>query len=158
MQHASSDFEWTDVTITSLRELWAEGHSTAEIGRRMGVSKNAIVGKAHRLDLPARPSPIRKQGSAEPRVRRVQTPKLPTLPSLASGPTPTTKAITPTAPQPPVVIRPLGTRVIACCWPIGDPGTPSFRFCNTESVPGRQYCLEHCKRAFVPNRDHRAAA
>ena len=52
--------EWTAKAIDQLRALWAEGHSTAEIGRRMGITKNAIVGKAHRLDLPARPSPIRK--------------------------------------------------------------------------------------------------
>ena len=44
--------EWADETIIRLRELWDEGHSTAEIGRRLGVSKNAVVGKAHRLDLP----------------------------------------------------------------------------------------------------------
>src|SRR5476651_615251 len=52
--------EWNDEIIGQLRALWAEGHSTAEIGRRLGVTKNAIVGKAHRLDLPARPSPIRR--------------------------------------------------------------------------------------------------
>ncbi len=52
--------EWTEETIFRLRSLWQEGHSTAEIGRRMSITKNAVVGKAHRLTLPARPSPIRK--------------------------------------------------------------------------------------------------
>ena len=52
--------EWTDESITRLRDLWQEGHSTAEIGRRMLITKNAVVGKAHRLTLPPRPSPIRK--------------------------------------------------------------------------------------------------
>ena len=52
--------DWNEDTITRLRVLWDEGHSTAEIGRRMGVSKNAVVGKAHRMALPARPSPIRR--------------------------------------------------------------------------------------------------
>lgn len=51
--------EWSEEKIAKLRILWAEGHSTAEIGRRINVSKNAVVGKVHRLDLPARPSPIR---------------------------------------------------------------------------------------------------
>ncbi len=51
---------WTGERILALRRLWSEGHTTAEIGRRMGVSKNAVVGKAHRLDLPARPTPIRR--------------------------------------------------------------------------------------------------
>src|SRR4028118_921286 len=67
--------EWTAKAIDLLRGLWAEGHSTAEIGRRMGVTKNAIVGKAHRLDLPARPRPTRPQDTAGapapgPRPRR----------------------------------------------------------------------------------------
>lgn len=52
--------EWAEETVARLRMLWDEGFSTAEIGRRLGVSKNAVVGKAHRLDLPARPSPIRR--------------------------------------------------------------------------------------------------
>ncbi len=60
--------DWTHEAIERLRALWAEGHSTAEIGRRMGVSKNAVVGKAHRLNLSARPSPIRRD--AQPRAER----------------------------------------------------------------------------------------
>lgn len=58
--------EWTDELIARLRALWQEGLSTAEIGRRMGITKNAVVGKAHRLDLPARPSPIRKTDAGQP--------------------------------------------------------------------------------------------
>ena len=72
MRSTNSEFEWTDDTIRELRQLWSEGHSTAEIGRRMGISKNAVVGKAHRLDLPARPSPIRTDSS--PRPPRVTAP------------------------------------------------------------------------------------
>ena len=52
--------EWTEESITCLRGFWQEGLSTAEIGRRMQITKNAVVGKAHRLTLPPRPSPIRK--------------------------------------------------------------------------------------------------
>ena len=53
-------FEWSDEIITRLRTLWSEGYHTSEIGRLLGVSKNAVVGKAHRLDLPRRQSPIGK--------------------------------------------------------------------------------------------------
>ena len=74
MRNTNSEFEWTDDTIRELRQLWSEGHSTAEIGRRMGVTKNAVVGKAHRLDLPARPSPIRTGGSPRPPLRRAGSP------------------------------------------------------------------------------------
>ena len=52
--------DWTEETISRLRSLWQEGLSTAEIGRRMSITKNAVVGKAHRRVLPPRPSPIRK--------------------------------------------------------------------------------------------------
>lgn len=49
---------WTDEMVEALRRLWAEGLSTSEIGRVLGVSKNAVVGKSHRLHLAPRPSPI----------------------------------------------------------------------------------------------------
>ncbi|WRH87295.1 GcrA family cell cycle regulator [Nguyenibacter sp. L1] len=52
--------EWTEETIARLRELWQQGLSTAEIGRQLAVTKNAVVGKAHRLGLQSRPSPIRR--------------------------------------------------------------------------------------------------
>ena len=49
---------WDLDAICLLTALWHEGHSTAEIGRRLGISKNAVCGKAHRIDLPSRPSPL----------------------------------------------------------------------------------------------------
>ena len=83
--------EWSDDIISRLRVLWVEGLSTAEIGRRLNVSKNAVVGKAHRLNLPPRPSPIRRgaEGSASPRPqapRRAQGPTLPPLAASIGGP------------------------------------------------------------------------
>ncbi|MBK1666882.1 hypothetical protein CKO28_02345 [Rhodovibrio sodomensis] len=56
---------WTDERIQELTRLWQAGHSASEIGKRLGVSKNSIVGKAHRLKLPSRPSPIKQQQRAE---------------------------------------------------------------------------------------------
>jgi GcrA cell cycle regulator len=74
------DSIWSDDLITALAALWAEGHSTAEIGRRLGVSKNAVVGKAHRLSLTPRPSPVKivpgqqRKRKALPRLVEVYTP------------------------------------------------------------------------------------
>lgn len=51
---------WTESIISELRDLWTSGLPTSEIGRRLGSTKNAIVGKAHRLELPSRESPIGK--------------------------------------------------------------------------------------------------
>lgn len=59
---------WTEERIEALGRLWAEGLSTAEIGRRIGVTKNAVVGKAHRLHLTPRPSPVKP--SDKPRRRK----------------------------------------------------------------------------------------
>ncbi len=48
---------WTPERLATLRAEWATDASTAEIGRRMGISKNAVIGKARRLELPAREAP-----------------------------------------------------------------------------------------------------
>lgn len=164
--------DWTDEVIERLRAFWAEGLSTAEIGRRMGVSKNAVVGKAHRLALPPRPSPIRRNAAGQAPKRSV-TPRAlgPTLPSLgASAPVDTDavqvrniphKALTPAPSRPvsvPAVARSSGGRHIACCWPIGEPGTRSFRFCDAHSLAGKPYCAEHASLAYVKIRDRREDA
>ncbi|QEO16951.1 GcrA family cell cycle regulator [Acetobacter vaccinii] len=108
--------EWTEEIIAQLKDLWAEGLSTAEIGRRLSITKNAVVGKAHRLGLPARPSPIRRDGKAKPAVAdkapspttvdaaQPQTPAAPPVVAVAQPGTPpaavvaaVTPAITPKA-------------------------------------------------------------
>lgn len=156
--------EWTEDAITRLRGLWEEGHSTAEIGRRLGVSKNAVVGKAHRLSLSARPSPIRRDGVERPlrppAPRRVIGPTLPPL-AGAALPRPTEP---PPAPMPvrpaPAEAKPVrtGLRTLPCCWPIGEPGSPSFRFCDAEALPGKPYCSDHAQLAYVRLRDRREDA
>ncbi|MBB2200450.1 GcrA family cell cycle regulator [Gluconacetobacter tumulisoli] len=100
--------EWTEETIARLRELWQQGLSTAEIGRQLAVTKNAVVGKAHRLGLQARPSPIRRPAaSARPTV---EAPSAPT--GVAPAPVVAAPAVsTPVAPteavdRPPVTVQP----------------------------------------------------
>lgn len=77
--------EWNNSTIAELRRLWDEGHSTAEIARRLGTTKNSCVGKSHRLGLPARPSPIKRDGCPNPPpIRRILPQRtIPLLPSEA---------------------------------------------------------------------------
>ncbi len=152
--------DWNEETIARIRALWAEGLSTAEIGRRMGVTKNAVVGKAHRLNLPARPSPIRRIPGEKREPRRVAVKRVtgPTLPSLESA----RQSAPP--PRQPVVLRPVPTqprpagRVSACCWPLGEPGTPDFRFCGDPTMPAKPYCEEHVALAYVKVRDRREDA
>lgn len=62
---------WTRELDARLAELWATGLSTPEIGRQLGVSKNAAVGRAHRLNLPGRASPIIRQNPRTPAQQRL---------------------------------------------------------------------------------------
>jgi GcrA cell cycle regulator len=158
--------DWTAEAIERLKALWAEGHSTAEIGRRMGISKNAVVGKAHRLSLPARPSPIRRD--AEPRPAPV--PRAPRPMPVARQAPPLMLRAAPVAPAPAVAASPVAPIVRAfpaarprfgsrsCCWPIGEPGTAGFRFCGGDPMAGKPYCTEHAALAYVKPRDRREDA
>ena len=168
--------DWTVEAIDRLHALWAEGHSTAEIGRRMGVSKNAVVGKAHRLNLPARPSPIRRDvvATAKPAPARRHT--LPPLRAALREPLPQIAAAAPPRRPAPVmtaappaavpVARPVAAaprpfpRVggKSCCWPIGEPGTSGFTFCTAEAMVAKPYCAEHAAIAYVKVRDRREDA
>ena len=173
--------EWNEDAITKLKTLWDEGHSTAAIGRRLGVSKNAVVGKAHRLSLPPRPSPIRRDAVARPATaRRAVGPTLPPL--VTSEPQPERSATPPNrelaaASAPPPAVSPRAAqrpepairvvpqreaprvgRNVECCWPLGDPGTRNFRFCDAPAQAGRPYCGTHAALAYVRVRDRREEA
>ena len=159
MRSTNSEFEWTDDTIGELRRLWSEGHSTAEIGRRMGISKNAVVGKAHRLDLPARPSPIHTGSTPRPprAPRRQPVPRLADTVQLSClGDANIQAPVEPIAPTVgPVRHKAIASRRIGshpCCWPIGQPGTPAFRFCDDPAPLDVPYCDEHARRAYKPRR------
>ena len=149
--------DWTDVRISTLRQLWDGGVATAEIGRQMGLSKNAVIGKVHRLRLPPRPSPIRQGNHSAGRERHVPVPKLADLVPLPTlvDPKP------PSAPQPPppppatalsqARWRPTGAgfEPDPCCWPIGHLGTASFRYCDAPAYSGKPYCGEHLALAHA---------
>ncbi|MCX8667749.1 GcrA cell cycle regulator [Acetobacteraceae bacterium B3987] len=86
--------EWTDELIARLKELWEQGLSTAEIGRQLSITKNAVVGKAHRLGLPPRPSPIRNKTAAEGTAKpaRSRSKKAEAAPVAAEAETPAPSA------------------------------------------------------------------
>ncbi|MFL2771507.1 MAG: GcrA family cell cycle regulator [Rhodospirillaceae bacterium] len=117
---------WTDDRIGKLKKLWAEGLTTGEIGRRLDVSKNAVVGKAHRLGLKGRPSPIRRAGS-KPVAKEEE--RVYTLADLNSQ---------------------------TCRWPIGDPKEEDFHFCGKPIFQGKPYCLDHCAAAYVGSNKNRS--
>jgi GcrA cell cycle regulator len=157
--------EWNDETIESLRQMWDEGLSTAEIGRRLGFTKNAIVGKSHRLKLTPRSSPIPATGGSngKPRVVRRKARGAEEL-AQARARTKSVVELRQQPPAPPPPTKPTVTpgtakfgRTISCCWPCGEPGKPGFHWCGAPAMTGRPYCEEHCALAYVPVRMKEAA-
>jgi GcrA cell cycle regulator len=156
-------FDWTAEAIARLRTLWAEGHSGAEIGRRMGLTKCAVVGKAHRLDLPARPSPIRAmaEGAARkpPRSRldgpRQRPPRI-GLAALehARAVSAAASAARPVAAAPATAPverpRPFAQRR-TCQWIEGEARGGDSRFCAADAAPGSSYCPSHHARCWHPS-------
>jgi GcrA cell cycle regulator len=139
--------DWTPEQITELTRLWGEGLTTSEIGKRLGISKNAVVGKAHRLHLSARPSPIKRTGP-RPAVFRstVKLPGAPRAPRVRHAATGTHHAPRPAAPP----VRWTGELSNNICkWPVGHPGDEDFHFCMDRALVGKPYCAEHCAQAFV---------
>ena len=130
---ADSSNVWTDKRLAELKKLWSEGLSISQIGEALGVSRNSIAGKAHRIGLPKRPSPINTQKMARPKPADVVPPSS-DLP-LRMG------------------LRQLEWSRNKCCWPTGDPRKTGFLFCGDPIVPGKPYCLKHCEQAYTTSRD-----
>lgn len=157
---AVAPIEWTEAKKTQLRALAAEGHSYATIASMLGATKNAVVGQAHRLKLPARPSPIAVRGprpvkAKPPAAGRITLPALPTTGVVLAAQVKAAGALelaargvaAPKQPAPPA--RHVSGR--RCCWPLGDPRSAGFRFCDAAGVvPGKPYCAAHCARAYTP--------
>ncbi len=123
---------WNDERLNELKKLWAEGLSISQIGEALGVSRNSIAGKAHRMGLPKRPSPISKPkvDTANPELV-VEEQGLPLR----------------------LELRQLIWSRNKCCWPTGDPKKNGFLFCSDTVVPGKPYCLTHCQEAYTNSRD-----
>jgi GcrA cell cycle regulator len=169
---------WTDERVELLKKLWTQGLSASQIAGELGggVTRNAVIGKVHRLGLSGRAKapptqaarPARKatrapshplthgaSGASAPQVRG----NLALAPKMEAAPAP----IIQVAPQPvQEVVIPISERVTImelresmCRWPHGDPTTPEFRFCGAKSPPGTPYCAYHSQVAYQPSLERR---
>lgn len=142
---------WTDERVTLLKKLWGEGKTAAEIAKELGgVTRNAVIGKAHRLKLSNRVSPIQqnKKPVAAPAPAKQQQNNKPSA------------TATPTVKRKPRVEIPIDDdreripltdlKAGQCRWPIGDPRDENFGFCGAPSISGLPYCLEHAQIAYQP--------
>ena len=140
---------WTDARVEILSQLWREGQSASAIARTLGgVTRNAVIGKAHRLGLggrarPARPG-SRPAGPPAKRERRVSRRRLAPTATPAPAELPQAQGLTDMASVGPH----------ACRWPIGDPKAPGFALCGRPVRRGA-YCLHHGALAYrATPRDH----
>jgi GcrA cell cycle regulator len=96
--------EWTEERTTLLRTLWLQGQTASQIAERLGgVTRNAVIGKAHRLDLKARPSPV-KPNDVKPEPKKAAA--APQRPPMAKKPLPPRPAPSASEPRPPAEARP----------------------------------------------------
>jgi GcrA cell cycle regulator len=150
--------EWSTERIEQLRSLWHDGLSASQIATHLGgITRNAVIGKAHRLGLTGRPSPIKNRAVGVVRPRPPRRPRVEQVaaPRIAVAAPPPPRQVEP-PPQryvemedvPGATILTLTDRI--CKWPIGDPRHPDFHFCGRASAEGLPYCADHARRAYQP--------
>ncbi|MEO0989612.1 MAG: GcrA family cell cycle regulator [Pseudomonadota bacterium] len=168
---------WTDERVELLKKMWTEGQSASQIAKELGgVTRNAVIGKVHRLGLSNRnggaaPKPAVKEKA--PEEVRAETPQPNPEPVAEKPVVPIRKPIVPAGqPLPPqpsaneispealanvrevektarrISLMELTERT--CKWPIGDPATDDFWFCGLPVQPGKPYCEAHVGVAFQP--------
>lgn len=145
---------WTEERIETLRHRHADGASFSAIGAELGCSRNAALGKAHRIGLPGRAQPATSRLQPKPKQRR--TAKRVEPKAFLTAPL---WAIAPDEYSEPVLdlVVPIGQRrtlleltAATCRWPVGDPRQPGFFFCGGNTLPGLPYCHYHSRIAYQP--------
>ena len=159
---------WTEERVELLKKLWSDGLSASQIAGRLGeVTRNAVIGKVHRLGLAGRATTSRVR-SARPRNRMSHLPLRPTRVqyrthgNVALKPvySPVERPMVALSIVPNVIEEPdmpaplrlplLDLRESSCRWPIGDPQDENFYFCGHQKRTGSAYCEHHAKVAFQP--------
>ena len=144
---------WTDERVEILKKLWLDGLSASQIAKQLGgVTRNAVIGKVHRLGL---------SGRAAPSHPSRPTFKAPRPPRPIAMPAPRPRAMEPRAAQVPAVraapfVELPGTATVLtlgahmCKWPIGDPSSDNFTFCGRRADEEGPYCIDHARMAYAP--------
>lgn len=169
---------WTDERVERLTKLWADGLSASQIAAQLGgVTRNAVIGKVHRLNLPGRaksggsaaarpkrPAPVRPSVQVNAANRPAAQKSAPRGGAAAAlRPAFDTEAVAEPAIAGDVVV-PISRRLVltdlterTCKWPVGDPMHDDFHFCGNDSDENTPYCKYHAKLAFQPSSERRRA-
>ena len=139
---------WDDNNVSKLRELWDQGLPTAQIGKLLGFTKNAVVGKAHRIGLERRPSPIRRT-AVKPDRKKARSPIIPKLNFEVKKDEVKENPVHQQTFKP--LVKNLFTKSVkrGCEWPEGHPDESDFKFCGKERFEDKPYCIDHCAVAYV---------
>jgi GcrA cell cycle regulator len=167
---------WTDERVELLKKLWADGLSASQIAAQLGgVTRNAVIGKVHRLKLSSRgratASPVR-QKKTQAAASSVRSPSRSATTSRTM-----TASIGATALQTQFDAEPITRQVLrpgenvvvpisrrlqliqlnerTCKWPNGDPLSEDFHFCGNDAAETGPYCNYHSRIAFQPASERR---
>jgi GcrA cell cycle regulator len=143
-----------------LKKLWADGLSASQIAAELGgITRNAVIGKVHRLGLSGR---AKSPSSSAPRPRK---PRAPGMLRVSRGAIRGNTALAydyAVEPEPELIEIPMEQRKTllqlneaTCHWPVGDPGSPDFFFCGGEANEGSPYCNYHSRVAYQPASERR---
>ena len=138
---------WTDEKVAKLKELWGKGNTASQIAEIIGgISRNAVIGKAHRLNLSAKiktrtaTSNQNFESSIEGKSAKVNRGRKSKFKSLIID-----KDFEPEKPK---QLEELDEN--SCKWPIGHPNEKSFYFCGRSSLKDFSYCKLHLLYAYQP--------
>jgi GcrA cell cycle regulator len=165
---------WNDERVELLKKLWNEGLSASQIaGELGGVTRNAVIGKVHRLGLsgrakaPAAAAPKTRKAppvvAQRPAARSISAPQVRGSLALASQPAAEAMIVEEAHLRPDVVV-PMSRRVkimelreAMCKWPLGDPMQADFAYCGADCGFGTPYCSHHSSVAYQPAMERRRA-
>ena len=143
---------WTDERVELLKRLWQEGLSASQIAKQLGgVTRNAVIGKVHRLGLSGRATPSKPARTVFKAPRPARPVSAPSLPRRLAEPAAHAMQPAPVryVDEPPGTATVLTLGAHMCKWPIGDPALESFTFCGRRTDEG-PYCHEHTQVAYQP--------
>jgi GcrA cell cycle regulator len=147
----STSFNWSDDRVTTLSKLWRDGLSASRIAKALGgVTRNAVIGKIHRLGLSGRGLPPARARLVRPLAPR-SSPSVKTSTAEVQQSRPKLRLEAPllSAPEGPgLIVDQVHLSAHTCKWPIGDPKSPDFTFCGHRS-DGR-YCMQHERKSVRP--------
>lgn len=144
---------WTEERVALLRKLWAEGLSASQIAKQLGqVTRNAVIGKVHRLGLAGRATPSRPAKRPVRTARpRVISPTAPRLRMPSSTPLQVVPELAPLTLEDGKTASVLTLNESMCKYPIGDPNDASFAFCGRGASGNGPYCADHAMLAYQPS-------